>query len=58
MTKKFQTIALTALLFNKEKTIEDKNHKPQKRSYCVRSWLQRKKEKGLLTQFFKKCFPV
>ena len=46
MMKRLQTIVLDVLLLDKEETSEDKDQKTQKRSCWVRSWLQRKEEKG------------
>ena len=46
ITKALQTTASAALLVDLEKTSEDKDPKTHKKSYCVRSWLQRKEKKG------------
>ena len=46
MTKRLQTIALAALLLDEEERNEDTVLRTQKRSYWVRSWLQKRDEKG------------
>ena len=53
MTKRFQTVALVALLLNEEEKNEDTVLRTQKQSCWVRSWLQRKEEKGCYHNLFK-----
>ena len=53
MTKRLQTIALAALLLDEEERNEDTVLRTQKRSCWVRSWLQRREEKGCYHNLFK-----
>ena len=53
MTKILQSIVLAALLLDEEERNEDAVLRTQKRSCRVRSWLQRREEKGCYHNLFK-----
>ena len=53
MTEKIQTIVLTAPFADEDETIEDKDHKIQKRSYCVSIMASTEGKNKLLPKSFK-----
>ena len=53
MMKRFETIGLAALLLDEEERNEDTVLRTRKRSFWVRSWLQKREEKGRYHNLFK-----
>ena len=52
MAEKIQTIVLTAPFADEDETIEDKDHKIRKRSYCVSIMASTEGKKQAITKVF------